>query len=280
MRHGLWCVSRTLQRLTTPARATLPRPCCEAPPIESDFSGNREPVWVLYRTRPDCTLARSASEGWRHCSSLALRASVSTSRKRTILRREQYSRGAGCQPAEIAINVDDSWQVGNLPHASCFRPDPYALRCAEAKTTTTTTTPLPARTSARRTSSTRGQKMAKTGQNRPNQPIRMVHDATEGGSADKLGGGKKRQKTGKNGRNNQFDWSMMPLKMGQRTSWARGQKTPTKRPQTAKNGRKTATNPPGPRCHGRSVRRRRQALGAKSFRVEGPMRPSARHAQK
>ena len=46
-----------------PARATLPRPCCEAPPIESDFSGNREPVWVLYRTRPDCTLARSASEG-------------------------------------------------------------------------------------------------------------------------------------------------------------------------------------------------------------------------
>ena len=41
---------------------------------------------MLYRTRPDRTLARNASEGCAIPSSLALWASVSTSRKRTLQR--------------------------------------------------------------------------------------------------------------------------------------------------------------------------------------------------
>ena len=93
---------------------------------------------------------------------------------------------------------------------------------------------------ARRTA----KKMAKTGRNRPNQPIRMVHDATEGGSADKLGAG---QKTAKNGQKR----SQQPIrlvndatkdgstdKLGSRPKNAH--KTPTNGQKRQKNGNQSA----------------------------------------
>ena len=45
----------------------------------------------LYCTRPGCTLARSASEGCATSLLACVRASVGTSRKRTILNRERYN---------------------------------------------------------------------------------------------------------------------------------------------------------------------------------------------
>ena len=118
---------------------------------------------------------------------------------------------------------------------------------------------------------TRGQKTAKTaknGQKRPKQPIRMVLNATEDGPPDKLGASKTRQKTAKNNKNNPFDWSKIPSKMGQRTSSASGQKNSQITAQTAKNGQKWPTNSPGPRCHRRLVRRRRGRSGRFASRVE------------
>ena len=70
----------------------------------------------LYCTRPDCTLARSASEGWQHRSSLALRASVSTSRKRTILSCERYNSSRnrrGCRAAIAFSRSTDCQSVAS-----------------------------------------------------------------------------------------------------------------------------------------------------------------------
>ena len=128
---------------------------------------------------------------------------------------------------------------------------------------------LQARAGARRTTSTRGQKKrpktAKNGQNNQFEwylmPPKMGHRTSSGSS-------KTRQKTAKNNKNNPFDWSKIPSKMGQRTSSASGQKNSQITAQTAKNGQKWPTNSPGPRCHRRLVKRRRGRSGRFASRVE------------
>ena len=77
---------------------------CAAAGARTNARNSRE----LYCTRPDCTLARSASEGWQHRSSLALRASVSTSRKRTILSRERYNSSRNRRGCRAAIAFSSS----------------------------------------------------------------------------------------------------------------------------------------------------------------------------
>ncbi len=127
--------------------------------------------------------------------------------------------------------------------------------------------PLPTGPCRRKTDNldARPKKTAKNGQNNQFEwylmPPKMGHRTSSARS-------KTRQKTAKNNKNNPFDWSKIPSKMGQRTSSASGQKNSQITAQTAKNGQKWPTNSPGPRCHRRLVRRRRGRSGRFASRVE------------